>query len=154
MKRILYISSGILVGLFVLGKRKYNSVIAILNNLRVNIVGIRNFDINIQRIQFEAQLEIINPTQNSLTLNTYSSVELKSVEVFTIDGQFLGMAQADISEIEIQPQSSYILPFMKYNVPTSGILNNINNIETLYNPQNLALKFVLNVLGKRMVIDV
>lgn len=152
MKNILIVSSlGILAAL-AFGKRKVNQTQIILDNIKFKVHKIKGFKLNLPLINIDLDLRLENKSSESFNASTGNYINLKKLEFFTESGIKIGEAIKTINDINLQPNSYYILEDIAIQADTKALnLQMIINLIT-NKPHKIVTKAYINVLGKEIII--
>lgn len=152
IKTILTVTAVAVGGSLLMGSRKVSSYQSVIDNLKVNIKGIRNIDFKNGQIQFNLDAEIVNPTEISINVPG-NSLTVKRLHFSTLSGSKLGIANPNYSNLKIPAKSSIIVP----NIPAVFSLVTISEsfgevFSILSDPTKLVVTTELELFGQTFTV--
>jgi len=150
--KTLLIAAGIVAaGAIIYGIDYVNRMRAVFESMKIYISAITDVSIGFDKLTFKLSFTIHNPTSTGFYLTGAKVAKLKSIQVYR-KGQYLGMAEVNIEELELLPNSYFTLTNVPFVIPTQNLLENILNA-TQFNVEDLTLVAVVNIAGTDYEID-
>lgn len=153
LKNILIGGTILLIGASFLLKNKIDETLSVFDKISIKPFSlpkkIKFLDNNIlgipQTINLNMDLIIKNPVVQSLSVSGLGIATLKNIDVFFKDN-LIGTAHLELDEIEIPPQSNFILKDVNFSGNTLSILS---NAEAFTKAQLSDFKFIsrIEILG-------
>lgn len=100
------------------------------------------------RLKFNIDILFTNPSRADFSVSGYG-VTLKRVMVY-LKGEMIGVADVEISELEVPNYNTLVLPNVGIDIPLSTFVQNLSSLANVFATANLAdLAFVgvVEVLG-------
>jgi hypothetical protein len=138
------------------GKQKLNAANEVLSNLQIKIKAISNFRFTLQNLSFKLRLEILNPTNIDFGATLTSKISIKTVRIFSPEGNFLAVANPNISNIDLPSNTSSELTVENVNLDINNALNELgNNITSYLQSDYTRLKYKIDIaaFGKIITLD-
>lgn len=153
MKKLLIGIAAIGLATYYFGNKKVTEVKSVVDQLKLQVNGIRNLQVSSGGIKFKIDLNINNPTDQPLNLNTAQVVTLSRLRFFANNGDFIGESFPNISDISIPAYGSINIPNLDTFVKVSNLGNLFNNVLQLFaEPSNLKVQAELSALGQTYTI--
>ncbi|MBW1297822.1 hypothetical protein [Aquimarina litoralis] len=153
MKKLLLGIGAVGLAMYYFGNRKVTEVRSVVDQLKLQVNGIRNLNVSSGGIKFKIDLNIQNPTNQPLTLNTAQLVTLSKLRFFAPNGDFIGESFPNISDISIPAYGSISVPNLDTFVKVSNIGHLFNNVLQLFaEPSSLKVQAELSALGQTYTI--
>jgi hypothetical protein len=122
-RNILIVSTLLLIGVGVFFvKRKTNQAFTIMENLQIKPIRISNIKLKLNNISFNLDLELFNPTNESLNINTFGLASLTRITLY-YNNIFLGESNVNQENFFINENSSTIIKNIPININTLNILD-------------------------------
>lgn len=151
----LFIYGGMaLAGLTLFGKNKISGIAAVAEQLDVSVNKIRQPKIIGNTISLLVDMDIYNPTDQSLTISSGKVLTLKSIRFYDVAGKFLGEAYPNLSGIEVAAKNGRTIT----NIPAVISLQNVDAlfntmIDTFLGQRQLNYQLTFEALGKSFTIN-
>ena len=158
--------AGIGYALFQVGKEKYDDFAVgfqdSLDQLKYDIKGISNiklknvtFSTGTPKVTFDMDLKISNPSELDFTANGGKVINLKKIDVLTLNNDLLATITPGISQIELPPNGSTRLNNLPVEIPVSKLGNLVDMFLTGLNvdEDQFALRLNVVVAGTQFVIN-
>lgn len=130
--------------------KKVKMLQAVFDRMTIKPQNISGTKIGLMQLDFKLDIKITNPTPEAFSVSGASLAILKSIRLYR-KGKFLGKADLNLRELEIQPRSSYVLKHIPFSVTAAAVLENLMTIETL-SPSELSIVAIVEVLGSEYEI--
>jgi hypothetical protein len=135
MKKALAIGALAITGLFFFGKRKAISVSQTLKSITIKVNGIKNIKLSGTSINFDTDLNLMNPTAQNLTIETAGAITLSKLIFKDLNGNPIGESYPNITDINIPAGETLRLSKIPTSIPIGIIGSAINAImSSLSNP--------------------
>ncbi len=134
------------------GKGKYDKYNTVLENLEFNLKNLKKINLFSGNITFEVDIELINPTNIAVDIPG-NQILLKNLHFYAPSGTYLGVANPNVSNIQMPANGSRIIT----NIPVSLSLATIGRSFTeilgiVSNPDTLQIKADLDAFGKSFTV--
>ncbi len=152
IKTLLTVGAVAFGGSLLMGGRKVASYQSVIDNMQVNVKGIRNIDFKNGQILFNLDAEVVNPTNIAINVPG-NSLTIKNLHFSTLSGAKLGIAHPNYSNLKIPANSSIIVP----NIPARFSLVTMSQsfgevFAILSDPQKLVVETDLELFGKTFTV--
>lgn len=155
-KKLLLVSGFAFTMLMLFGSKKYNTAKEVLGKIKFRLKNVSNFKFDLPKISFDADIELINPTNIEFGATVSSKIAIKRIRVYTKGGLFIGNANTNLFEVFLPANSSYSLPTTTVDLEGLNALNEFmaNSGAYLDNDfSNLVLKIDIEAFGNIITID-
>ncbi len=153
MKKILLLSAGVALTVAYFGKKKVTEIKDVMDRLKLGVNGIRGIRLSSGGLNFKIDLNIHNPTNRDLVLNTAQIITLSKLSFYAKNGDFLGESFPNITGITIPANNSVNIPDLNTFVKVENFGNLINNVLGIFaNPARLEVKAELSAMGQTYTI--
>ncbi len=153
MKKLLGLGA-ILGAVYYYGKKKYNDVQVLMNNISMKLVKIANVKFDNGALTLFVNLMIRNQSPTDLSFDGGGSILLKKIYFYDKSNQLIGTSKLDITRIEVAANSSIVVNNMPVVIPLADINNVVITALSLFSdPDQLKIKVELEVFGKTFTID-
>ncbi len=146
MVKQIVIVTALLAGFGLLLKSKVNKWREILPQLKAFPTEFKNLDINWERIAFNIDITIFNPTKSAFSPDGIMA-QLDRLEIST-KGKKIATLEVKKSSIDIPAEGNFILKDLRVNLPLSQVAN-IKNIRSY---DDIDVKAIINILGEEYTI--
>lgn len=154
MKNIIVYGGLAAAGIYFFGRNKVQDIGSVINNLQVKVKAVKNLKLDFKQINFNLDIQLINPTQIPLSVSSGNVITLKQIDFFDKSGKLLAQSYPNISGIEIPSNNGIILT----GVPTQILTENVGVIfdgllNSALSAKSLQYRLHLESLGKTFTIN-
>ncbi len=152
LKAVLSLGALAATGFFVFGKDKFSEYTNVLENLEMDIKGIRNISFN-REISFKVDVQISNPTNISINVPGNQLV-IKNLHFYTLSGKKLGTAYPNIADINLPANNYRLITNIPVSLSMAEIGNNLAEILDIIGDQDkLKIAADIEAFGKSFTIN-
>ena len=150
-RTILITAGAVIAGLALVGWQKIKTLKAVFDRMSIRPSGISAFVPGLVKITFRMSFKITNPTNEAFSVTGASIATLKRIKAY-YNGRFMGMADVNLTEIDI-PSNSYVeLKNIPFTVATENLLDTILTVDEI-NLNNLTIHAIVEVFGNEYLIE-
>lgn len=131
---------------------KYGSTKDAFYALKPKIVKINNVKATLSAVSVNFDVMIENTSNFDLGISSFKTFALKQVQLFNKKtNSILGIADVNISDLNIAAQNSTIIKNINTTVPITSLLQNYNALST--NPADYKILLIIEAMGKDYTVD-
>jgi len=155
MKKIIIISALVVTAGIYFAKDKATKLLSeyenVFKQLQIKLGGISNINVSGGQLTANVVLHITNPTVIHLGVDTNNYVTLKKLLFFTQNGNYIGEAHPNISNLQLPGQQTTPTPAIPVVVPLNNNALSVG-IELATNSKNLQVKAVLEAFNQTYTV--
>lgn len=148
-KRIFIFSALALAGVAVFGNKKFKEAEKVLEQLQLGIKTISNISLSWEKVKFDIELTLTNPTNINFGVTTTSKIFLKKIRVKTPDGKVIASGLTNIYEVNLPAKSTFVLPMVSIEAPLEGMLTQLLKEN---GTKNLKVELDIDAFGRKFTI--
>lgn len=153
IKTILGVAAVAVGGSLYFGKNKYDGYQQVLQNLEINLKGIKGVKFSGGSIIFNCDVEILNPTNVAVNVPGKQLV-VKNLHFYTPKGVYLGVANPNVSEISLPANGKRLITNIPVTLSLSSIGNSLSEIlDIVSNTDLLQITADLEAFGKSFTVN-
>ncbi|WP_281990496.1 hypothetical protein [Aquimarina aggregata] len=153
MKKILLVGAGLIAGAMYFGKQKIDNVKSTASQLAFRVNRIRNLRFDNEHVFLDLDFDIVNPTQEDLSIQTGNFLTLRRVFFFSTDGELLAESLLGISNLEVPAQGKFNVRNGDFRFSQAVLRDKFNALVNAFiDPSKLVVKAEIEVLGKLYMI--
>lgn len=132
-KKIVISALVVLAFVAVWGFNKAKTLMAIFEKITIDPSRISKVDVSLNRIKFNIDVLLTNPTQEDFNVSGFGIATVKSVSIF-YDGVYIATSNVDLSEISLPAINKIILHDIVVEVPQplDFVANNLVLISNMF----------------------
>jgi len=152
IKTVLSLGALAATGIAVFSKGKYGEYKNVINSLQFKIEKIKKVSFQ-NGVTFDVDINIINPTNTAIDVPGKQLV-IKSIQFFAKNGNKLGVAQPNLSNIQLPANGSRLITNIPVQLSLSEIGENFSEIlDIASNPKNIILSLEVEAFGQAFTIN-
>ncbi len=153
MKKLLGLAA-ILGAVYYFGKNKAKDFKVFYKNLKISLLGLSNIGWKNGKITLDVSLKFANNSDVDFSLSTGGALTLNRIFFYSKAGEKLGVANLNMSHIEIPANGSLILKNIPATVPITEIEDFFGTALSIFsNIDNLKIKLEITALGKTSIVE-
>lgn len=153
MKKKLIIGFAVLLALAIYyGWNKAKKLMQVFEKITIEPVfgGVSNIDINLNRIKFDLDILLTNPTMDDFEVSGYGLAKLQTINLF-YNKKFMATAAVPLTEISLPAKNQMVIKYIPIIVPTNFLIQN-PEIVTNFDTAKLSVTGILEVAGNQIFI--
>lgn len=152
IKALLSVGALAATGVLVFGKNKVGEYQNVLENLQFEVDQLKNISLK-NGVNFIIDLKVINPTNTPINIPGKQLV-IKTIHFYAKNGNRLGIAQPNISDINLPANGSRLIINIPVQLSISQIGENFSEVLAMAsNPENLILGVDVEAFGKEFTLN-
>ena len=135
------------------GKKTYDKYKDVMDKMQFNIKRITGVDLKSNRLVFDVDVELVNPTNVAIDVPG-NKVVVKTLQFYSPSGTKLGIAQPNISDISMPANGSRTITNIPVNISLASVGNNFTELLSIAtNPDQLKISADVEAFGKSFTLD-
>jgi len=152
IKALLSVGAIAATGVLVFGKNKVGEYQNVLENLQFEVDQLKNISLK-NGVNFIIDLKVINPTNTPINIPGKQLV-IKTIHFYAKNGNRLGIAQPNISDINLPANGSRLIINIPVQLSISQIGENFTEVlDMASNPDKLILGVDVEAFGKQFTLN-
>jgi hypothetical protein len=151
LKKILLLSGLAIAGISFWGYQKVKKLQAIFDKMTIAPVGFSNVNVSLERIKFNIDVQISNPTDDDFDVSGSHFANLNKLQIF-YKGKYIATAETKITSVSVPHKNSIIFHDIPVMVSTKTALNNLVNFLN-FDTNDISVKGIVSILGNEYTLE-
>ncbi len=150
LKKILLFSGLALGGLALYGYNKAMNLKSIFDKMTISPDGFSGLDVSLERIKFNLDVKITNPTSEDFIVSGSAFADLKKLFIY-YKGKYIATADVDLNQVSIPHNNSIVFHNIPVVVSSGTVLDNISSLID-FSMNDITITGQINFLGSQYLI--
>jgi hypothetical protein len=151
LNKILLLSGLAIAGISIWGYQKVKKLQAIFEKMTIQPIGFSNVNVSFERIKFNIDVEIVNPTNDDFDVTGSHFANLNKLLIF-YKGTYIATADTKFTSVSVPHKNSIVFQNIPVEVSTKTAFNNVLNFLT-FTTDDITIKGVVSILGNEYTIN-